>query len=116
MRVLVVEDEPIAGEAVARYLELHGHDVRLAFHGQGALAQAAGFRPEVLLTDWRLEHDMDGVEIARQLQHRCPGLLTLLISAYPQASLRKAARGLANTHFLTKPLSLSGLVELLEAA
>jgi len=116
MRVLIVEDEPIAGEAVARYLELHGHDVRLARHGKAAITEAGGFEPEVLLTDWRLEHDMDGVEVARQLQDQCPGLLTLLVSAYPQASLRKAASGLANTYFLTKPLSLSGLVALLEAA
>ena len=114
MRVLVVEDDTAAGEALARYLELNGHVVLLAHHGKAALAAAGKFRPDVLLTDWRLDHELDGVEVARRLQETFADLVTLLISAYPQSSLRQAASGLHNTKVLSKPLSLRDLIRTLD--
>jgi DNA-binding response OmpR family regulator len=113
MRVLIAEDECAAGVAMAKYLELQGHLVRVAADGRAALEQAASFRPDVLVADWRLGHEMDGVALARDMQRHWPHLLTILISAYPKTSLQSAAKGLDNTKILPKPLQLSDLANLI---
>lgn len=116
MRVLVAEDESAAGIAMAKYLGLQGHEVQIAVDGHAALEKARTCKPDVLIADWRLGHEMDGVQLARELQRRWPGLPTILISAYPVANVRAAARDLDNTSILPKPLELSELARTVAAA
>lgn len=113
MRILLVEDEPGAAAAMARYLSLHGHEVVATHAAAAALRAAEQLDPDALIADWRLSHDMDGVALARRLRDRWPGLLVILVSAYPAQSLRLAAQDLPNAHVLGKPLRLGALLQAL---
>lgn len=63
-RILVVDDNADAADAVAVLLSIEGHDVRTAFTAREALRVAASWHPEALVLDIGLP-DMDGYELAR---------------------------------------------------
>jgi signal transduction histidine kinase/ActR/RegA family two-component response regulator len=67
-RVLLVEDQVDAADALARVLESAGHDVRVVHDGAQALEAARAHRPEVVLLDIGLP-GLDGHAIARRLRH-----------------------------------------------
>jgi DNA-binding response OmpR family regulator len=51
MRVLVVDDEPDASEALTLLLRPRGHDVRVAATGDAARSVVNAWRPNVVLLD-----------------------------------------------------------------
>jgi DNA-binding response OmpR family regulator len=65
-RILVVDDNPDAADAVAVLLQIEGHEVHTAHSGRAALAEARTWRPDTMVLDIGLP-DMDGYELARQV-------------------------------------------------
>jgi len=66
-RVLVVEDNADAAEAMRMLLGEFGHQVASASNGLDAIALAKSFRPDVILLDIGLP-GIDGYELARTLR------------------------------------------------
>jgi CheY-like chemotaxis protein len=76
-RILVVDDEPNAREALACLLRDEGYDVDVAVDGRDAADRLAGPAPDLVLSDVRMPR-MDGVELfdeARRLHPEVPFLL-----------------------------------------
>src|SRR5277367_873915 len=65
--VLVVDDEQTITEVVSRYLERAGYEVNSAGDGPQALAQAALFRPDLVVLDLMLP-GIDGLGWMRGLR------------------------------------------------
>lgn len=61
-RILVVDDDANAREALTILLTDAGFDVRGAHDGVSAFAQLATFRPDVIITDVRMPR-MDGLAL-----------------------------------------------------
>jgi two-component system response regulator ResD len=68
-RVLVVDDEPMVREVLARYLEKEGFDVEVAEDGEQALAAFASTSPDLVLLDLMLPR-IDGLEVFRRMRER----------------------------------------------
>jgi PAS domain S-box-containing protein len=68
-RILVVDDNVDAAQALGALLRQQGHEVHMVHDGPSALAAAEGFRPEVILLDLGMP-GMDGLEVARRLRER----------------------------------------------
>jgi CheY-like chemotaxis protein len=66
-RILVVDDSQDTARMMRVLLKGRGHEVRLAYTGQEAMAVAEEFRPEVILLDLTLP-DMSGTELAEGLR------------------------------------------------
>ena len=65
---MLADNDDGALELVDLDLRLEGHDVvALASDGQAAVAACAEHRPDVLVVDYRMPPDIDGVEVARQV-------------------------------------------------
>lgn len=96
-RVLLVEDDPSASEALAALLTAWGCDVRQAADGEEALAQVqAGFRPEAVVADLRLGGGEEGDEVIRRVQEATgqPDLPALLVTGDAGTPrVRQAAAG-----------------------
>src|SRR5687767_9956820 len=90
-RILVVEDEANSRDAVQRFLQFRGHDVAVAATAEDALQRAAESRPDVLVCDWKLDGDTDGVDMAAVLQSRFE-VPVVLITAYRIEDLKRKAR------------------------
>ena len=82
---LLVDDEEVVRTSTADMLEELGFEVRQAVSGEAALALVAGgTRPDLLVTD-HLMPGMTGVDLARAVQGRMPGLPVLIVSGYAEA-------------------------------
>jgi CheY-like chemotaxis protein len=79
LRVLIVDDNHDAADAMAVMLEMMGHHAEAAYDGIKALQLASDLEPDLILLDLGLP-DMDGFEVARRLRrlaNRTPRLVAL---------------------------------------
>ncbi len=117
MKILLVEDHPALAEISCRLLrELHGHEVRMAATGAGALAAAREETPDLVLIDLNLP-DMNGYEIARQLRQDPAFERTVLVAVTGFGSVvdpDHAREAGIDAHF-RKPMDFDVLDELKRA-
>jgi PAS domain S-box-containing protein len=114
MRVLVVDDNLDAAEALAMALRMFGCDTRLAHTAQAALALAPEFRPQTALLDIGLP-DLNGYELARRMR-ALPGgagLTLIATTGWGQDKDRQRAFEAGFDHHLTKPVDVEQLRGLL---
>ena len=114
MRVLVVEDNIDAAEALALALEFYGCDTRMAYSAHSALAIAPAFGPDAVLLDIGLP-DLNGYELARRLRALPGGAALTLIATtgWAQDKDRQRALEAGCDHHLTKPVDVERLRGLL---
>lgn len=114
-RVLVVEDEPGARDGLRDILTFLGYRVETAPSGEDALSLPVEPGFEILLTDVMLP-GTSGLEVARQLGARWPGLKVILMSGY--AADETLRRGVTAGHlrFLQKPFDMATLAREIRAA
>ncbi len=67
--MLVVDDDPAAGELLHETFERDGYDVILLKRGTDAIQLAEEHRFDIVLSDVRLP-DIDGLEVLRRLKKR----------------------------------------------
>jgi DNA-binding response OmpR family regulator len=112
-RVLLVEDEPRARDAIAEALDGAGLGVAGAATAEAALrvaeADLAGPPPAVLVTDTDLAPDgMDGLALAAEARRRWPGLGVVFVTGRPSGLDGQVLR--ARDRFLPKPVRRAALV------
>jgi DNA-binding response OmpR family regulator len=101
--VLVVDDEPMVREVVARYLELDGVKVHEAADGAAALEWLATHRPDLVVLDIMLP-GVDGLSIMRQL--RAAGdVPVILLTARAEEVDRVLGLELGADDYVVKPFS-----------
>ena len=113
-RILVVDDNRDAAQALKLLLETDGHEVRVAADGAGGLALARQYKPEVALLDIGLP-SMDGYELARRMREEpaLEGTLLVAVTGYGQMHDRARASASGFNHHLVKPVEFSALQRLL---
>ncbi len=113
--ILVVEDDPNVRTMLDELLQDQGLDVWSVPDDLSAfqvLSQEAT-RFSVLLTDINLGSDSNGFDIARRARCLNSGIQVIFISGFPVDPRRFAVEGGV---FLTKPLNLDVLAEMVSAA
>ena len=115
-RVLVVDDNQDAANALKLLLELDGHEVRVANDGVSGLALAREYKPDYLLLDIGLPR-LNGYDIAARV--RGDPLLKdttiVAITGYGQLHDRARTAAVGFDYHLTKPVEFSALQELFRA-
>jgi DNA-binding response OmpR family regulator len=106
--VLVVEDEAAVRDPLAKFLELHGFQVRTAATATGALQIVANQRPDAAIVDLRLPEGSGG-DVIRSIPPPTP---VIIFSAVPHESERLEEIR-PNTRLVLKPFSLTLLAETL---
>ncbi len=113
--VLIVDDE----EDIRELLELSLLRMGLACDTAGSVAEArerlAQRRYRLCLTDMRLP-DGDGLELVESIQSQLPGLPVAVITAYGSIETAIRALKLGAFDFVTKPVELKALRELVSHA
>ncbi|HEY8229621.1 MAG TPA: response regulator, partial [Rhodanobacteraceae bacterium] len=115
-RVLLVEDDPIAGQAIAGLIETFGYAVTLAPHALAALSDIdASEAFDAMVFDFDLP-GMDGCELANMLRQRgdITPIIALTASAHGDEEQRARAAGM--DAFLRKPVLPEDLRDTLESA
>ncbi|ESQ85702.1 hypothetical protein AEAC466_00595 [Asticcacaulis sp. AC466] len=114
-KVLLVEDDEEVSTLVAEMLAQLGFDVTRAASAQGALgALANGRTVDIVFSDIMMPGGMNGIELAREIHHRRPGLPVLLTTGYPEVARHDAAN--EGVELLPKPYDLKALQAALNRA
>jgi CheY-like chemotaxis protein len=112
-RILLVEDNADAREALRVLLELEGHSVEAVEDGSRAIEIARAKALDIALVDIGLP-GLDGYEVARQL--RAPAhrrLVLIALTGYGQPEDRQRALDAGFDDVLVKPVDPTGLTTLL---
>src|SRR5512142_2109140 len=113
--LLLVDDDPDLLRLLAIRLKANGYAVTAVDSGRRALASIAASRPDLVLTDLRME-GMDGMALFQEVQASYPGLPVIILTAHgsiPEAvsAVKKGVFG-----YLTKPYDAEDLPGQIERA
>ena len=107
-RILVVDDEPMVLEVLARYLEKEGFAVETAEDGERALAAFEATPPDLVLLDLMLPR-LDGLEVLRRMRERRTTAVIMLTARGAETD-RVLGLELGADDYITKPFSLRELL------
>lgn len=115
-RVLIVEDELIVADDLESQLTQLGYEVvGTAVSGHEAIAEAKEQKPDIVVMDFQLQGEMNGIEAAKIIQ-RNTGAAIIFLTAFAAVFLRNPADMMAPGICLSKPFSLLQLKAVLQAA
>ena len=114
-RVLLVEDEEGARAGLADLLGLLRYSVTAVGSGEEAAALPADPAFDLLLTDFMLP-GASGLDVARALAARWPGLKVVVMSGYAADAVARGQLASDRVRFLEKPFDMTTLARELRAA
>jgi sigma-B regulation protein RsbU (phosphoserine phosphatase) len=106
MKILAVEDDPVARAVLVRTLSKLGHEVLTVSDGMSALDLLAGDPVRVVVSDWVMP-GLDGLDLCRRLRARAGSdyvYFILLTGKLPSESNQREAIEAGVDDFLQKPL------------
>ena len=107
-KILVIEDDNGARDALDCLLTEEGFQVRTAASGEAGLACAREFEPDVIVCDYYLP-DIDGLHVLRCLRADRGSAFIIVVTAGGYASNDEEALRREADVFLDKPIDLSKL-------
>lgn len=115
-RVLVVDDDHDVLELMAIVLGRDGHGVQTADNGEAALRFLAGEVYDLVILDRRLP-DVDGFELVRRCRDdsRLRDVPVVMVSGMAQEADVREGLDAGVDHYLTKPFTIRGLLDLVNA-
>jgi DNA-binding response OmpR family regulator len=115
-RILVIEDEAGAREALQSLLVEDGYTVCTAATGRRGLERLRDFRPDTVVCDFYLP-DTDGLQVLRQIRASDgPEVTVIVITAGCGGEEREAMLRREADFFLQKPLDLHRFRDVLQAS
>jgi DNA-binding response OmpR family regulator len=102
--VLVVDDEPMVRDVVARYLERDGHRVVTADDGDAARSMIESESPSLVVLDVLLPGETDGLALCRWIRSSSD-LPVILLTARVDEADRIVGLELGADDYVTKPFS-----------
>ncbi len=114
-RILIVDDEANAREALETLLSEEGYETATAADGQAALEAMETFEPEVVLTDLKMPR-LDGLGLLERGKKAAPNTAFVVMTAFGtiDTAVEAIKRGAEN--YLTKPLDFDALGALVARA
>jgi two-component system, NtrC family, response regulator AtoC len=114
--ILLIEDDAIARTALAEHLRASGHEVLEAANAEEAVASMSVQRVTLVIADFVLPDDVDGLEFLESIRQLVPDLPLILISGYPhhqagEALTRKFGAGTLYLHKPVRPTALELTVQ-----
>ena len=109
-RILLVDDDPGLLRLLSIRLRAERYDVEAVESAAAALAALSRFRPDLVITDLRMEN-MDGIALLKEIQRQRPGLRVLLLTAHGTIPDAVEATQSGAFGFLTKPIDKQQLLD-----
>jgi two-component system response regulator HydG len=115
--VLIVEDEQAHAEAMAEGLSRLGFECLIALTGSQGI-DLINERPfDVVITDYKLGGDFDGVDVLKATRSQWPETEVILITAHGSEQLARTTLKKEHAYdYLTKPIDLEELREIVTRA
>lgn len=114
-RILIVDDEKQMVRTLVDVVRLHGWEADGAYSGEAAVEAVRERDYAVVLMDVRMT-GINGLEAFKAMKAVRPGVRVVLMTAYTAAEILAEAEREGALKILSKPVALTGLLELLEQA
>ncbi|HEU0220590.1 MAG TPA: sigma-54 dependent transcriptional regulator [Paracoccaceae bacterium] len=115
--ILVVDDEPDIRTLLAEILRDEGHETRVAWDADTALAAINRHPPDLVVLDiWLQDSRMDGIEILKTARRDNPDLPVVIISGHGNVELAVAAVKQGAYDFIEKPFNIDQLLVVVNRA
>jgi two-component system cell cycle response regulator CpdR len=113
-RILLAEDDDQLRIFLSRGLQRAGHAVDSVGDGAAALALARENQFDLLLADVVMP-GLDGIELAREVAKRQPGIRIMFITGFAAVAMREEGLAPNRPRVLAKPFHLRHLIDEIEA-
>ena len=113
--ILVVDDDQAVARAFEHFLKFEGHTCRLASNAADALKLLRERRPNLVMMDVRMP-GMDGLHALQQVRSAFPDVYVVIMTAYGTSQTSIDAIRAGAFDYLTKPLDLDELREVIRKA
>lgn len=115
IRILLVDDNTDAADALAELLSIYGHEIRVVNSGAAALEAASEFKPGLVLLDIGMP-GMDGYETAKRIRasDSSGSLVLAALTGWGAEADRSKATKAGFDHHFTKPVELEKLQGILQ--
>ena len=110
LKILVVDDEELAAEDLAEYLERKGHSAQTATDGEEAFKLYKDGKFDVIITDLRMPK-MDGYELMKKIHKQDPNIPIFIITGHTTVGEDREIEAKGAVNVLTKPISLRQIAE-----
>ncbi len=115
-KVLLVDDEPLVLESLHETIEQEGkYEISLAERGSKALDMVMEEEFAVIITDLMLE-DVNGIDLLKSVKARLPETQVIMVSGRGTIDYAVEAMKMGAFDFVSKPISPSHLVQILDRA
>jgi signal transduction histidine kinase len=111
-RLLIVDDDKDAADALSEVLERRGYAVRLAYNSSEAHIAVEEYNPEIALIDVRLGKE-NGIDLIGQITQNYPQIPCIVLTAYADLDVAIGAVRQGAYDFLHKPFDLKLLQSVL---
>jgi DNA-binding NtrC family response regulator len=106
LKVLIVDDNATAADAMARNLQRGGDEVTAVHDGRSAIDWLQRNQPDVVLTDLKME-PVDGLQVLEAARAQRPPIEVVVFTAFGDVEVAVEAMRLGARDFLTKPVSVA---------
>jgi len=107
-KILVVDDEIEACNALKEFLEGKGYEVYTAHDGKTALDKLRELRPQLVLLDMIMP-GMHGIEVLHEIKKIDPRIGVIMVTVVTDEEQAKKALRLGAYDYITKPVDLTHL-------
>jgi DNA-binding NarL/FixJ family response regulator len=114
IKILIVEDEPLICEDLANILTKEGYQViGQAYDGVTAMDMIYNRKPEIVLLDISLDHQMSGLDIAKIINEKYD-IPFIFITSYSDKQTLDQAKNLLPEGYIVKPFKKKDILTTLE--
>jgi two-component system response regulator HydG len=107
--ILIVEDEVAHAEAIEEGLSRVGHRCTTVTDGQTAIAKLTSQRFDIIVTDFMLGGDIDGMAVLQAAVDKAPHAKVIFITAHSSVDVCRQALQTGAFDYIEKPLDLDEL-------
>jgi two-component system NtrC family response regulator/two-component system response regulator HydG len=112
-RILVVDDEQNARDALKTIFTEEGYDVAEAADGEAGLAALSTFKPDAVLCDIRMPK-MDGLQLLENSKAEGHSAVFVMVTAFGSIETAVQAMKMGAEDYVTKPVDVSAVLARLE--
>jgi DNA-binding NtrC family response regulator len=114
MKLLIVDDEKDICNFVRLLFRKKGFLVYSTLSGGQALRVVKKIKPDIALLDIYFKKGIDGIEVLRQIKELMPDCRCVMVTWDKAQAKMKEAKRLGAVSYLTKPLTTSQLLKVVE--
>ncbi len=104
-RILIVDDEEMICDMLARRLTQEGYSCITAHNGKEALNHFYKDTYSLIISDIKMP-EMDGIELLKRIKSMNPKMTVIIVTAYPEIDMAVEAMRLGAYDFIIKPADM----------